>query len=171
MIRINLLKTELQEIRLKTGVNNHKIGVSKMLIEYVKNKRKERVGCLVAEKVIFSDCDTKGDFVADFVAVGWSKYNSKVEKISFNKKIALRIAVDRMKKLITNYDDRSHKRSKKDINLNCPCCPFTIQDKWIDFQKRCVKYFRVPQEQIFIMDISKFKIKEQSTIFERLFGR
>jgi len=125
-------------------IENDIDGFNKVIIEYTKNNKNRPVGCLIARK-------TDG-----IIYIGWSKFAVNKEEVDFSKKLALKIASDRMNSRI----DRDTAIKKHMIAINeldgvediCVTeiptralyeYPFLIQEKLEGFMERCRRYFRV----------------------------
>jgi len=118
----------------------------KEIIEYIRNKKKEPVGCVVAKK------SESGS-----VYVGWSKYAENKEDMDFCKKNALSIArgrrdkrIERDEKIIHHINELGKIEGVNEIMVhdetlieeNKPCFPFAVEKIMDRFIVRCQKYFK-----------------------------
>ena len=116
------------------------------IIEYVRNKKNNPVGCLVAKKA-----------ESGSVYIGWSKYAESKEVVEFCKSHALFIARGRRDKRISRDETILHHMNElakidgvngvaiKDqvlVEENKPLFPFAIDAVIDKFVERCRRYFR-----------------------------
>lgn len=94
-----------------------------MLIEYIRNKQNQPVGCFIAKK---SYNDEKR------VIIGWSKFAESKEKKAFSKERAKDICEVRIN--IAEQKNGEH-RSRKNR-------PFLVQEKLDSFMNRCERYYK-----------------------------
>lgn len=94
-----------------------------MLVTYIRNRRGEKVACLVAARLL------------DDIGIGWSKCN-RLDR--FNKEIARFIAEGRANKCLINKNPRCI--DEKIINKDT--VPTCVKKNIYDFVKRAKKYFK-----------------------------